>query len=163
MALFNIFKKNNKTLNPFFSFINFDLHEVLNTSELIDEHKDDKGNLMYKDYIAKLNNNVLNVFDTLKIRLFSDIKEINKEFQIGLTFLCRDNNFSIDNVKYVVNIISTCLKSKDNIWSDIDAIHIEQGNWRGRVFFPSEFIMVAIQNDELDGFSLSITGYNNYI
>lgn len=162
MGLFDIFRKAPSKTSPFDSAIKIDLPTLLNNSTFYKEHKSKEGVLNSIEYESPLNTAVLNTFDTIRIRLGSNKKEINKETPIILTFLLQGKNIDTEQAKFVVNQIAKCCKVEDENWTDIDAIRIHEGTWRGRTFFLNENL-ISIEWDQHEGLTLCITGYQKYL
>ncbi len=162
MGLLNFFKKATSTKSPFSNLFNLDLSELLNNSTVYKEHKSQDGTLNSIEYEVALVTVVLNSFDTIRIRLGSSKKEINNETPTILTFLSKNKQITSGQAEYIVNQLLICCNIKDDNWTYLDSMGIDEGAWRGRSFFLNEN-MVSIELDEQYGLTLSITGYQNYL
>jgi hypothetical protein len=160
MGIFSFFSSDNNkgTLNSVADeFRNLNLENLLEKSDFYEEHKYE-GKFNSITYEAKLDSPFLNIFDGIRIRVSSPNKELEK-FAI-VTFVLLSRKVSIKEASLLVNKINNLLKEDDN-WTDVDKMRIESGVWRGRSYMNS--IMVAIEMDSIDGITLCITGYKDFL
>ena len=82
-----------------FDLVNFFLHEYeeVNTEEI--------QGLYCIDFEKKLFNIEFNIFDTIRLRVFSKVKDIESSDHINATFYINETNWNVSKLDYLVNIL----------------------------------------------------------
>jgi hypothetical protein len=162
-------------------FINFDLSQLIENSVELERITED-GHVKLVDYISILPETFFDVFDTIKIKIFSANKIFDKDIQTHITFLTSDNKISLEDISKVTNKLAL-IYGKDNTNSDslknyeINDIN-EYSKWLGRSYTfnkehklwddknPFENFLYGVSarydiND--DGLTLSIDSFNEML
>ena len=164
--VFDIFGKKDSTttnLTKEISSINF--NKILSDSTVFSKYDDPEFETI--EYECKLETKFLNTFDTVRIRIGIEKKEIiPSELIPSITFLSKNNKITIQQTAFVVNSVVKECKVKNEDWTNVDEVRIKAGNWRGRFLaqsddskFSDNFDIAQIELHEKEGLKLYIINY----
>ncbi|CAL65865.1 hypothetical protein [Christiangramia forsetii] len=170
MGLFNLFgsKKSNSSShndeNIKSEFKNFNTDYYLEKSEVVGIQEMGEIDLYHME--TPLEGNFLKAFDTVLFKVGKENDEFLKtetnKIKIGsVTFYKKDDLIPAIDMEYVVNQIANLCNAKDEYWSDVDEMRINEGFWRGRNLLCDKKIFIELDDEQ--GFKLDILGWNEFI
>ncbi|TVT38611.1 hypothetical protein FNT36_20750 [Hymenobacter setariae] len=160
--------------------LNFDINSILNQQEVSQSVIIEKGAVKYIDYVFNLEHLVLEVFDILRIRLFSPVRKFDLMVHSNLELICSKSIDYTKMARIASGLIS--LYSKDTLGSEelmpYEVDNLQEGHWVGRMWYLNKshalwsssrdaenmaYSLSLSYDKKRDGFKLDIVGYNELV
>jgi len=117
-------------------FINFDVNEIIESSLEYNREIDENGEIKYIDYINVLPTPFLNIFNTIKIKIFGSNKFFDSNIQTHLFFHTENNLINLKDIDDLTKLLISIYGEDNGNSKELNDYEIQDikefGTWDGR-------------------------------